>query len=372
MDISHFYAPIVKCKSNDLKALSRLSPGIRASIKPLVELTPVPADRSTDEHLLKFIHYVMKYQPDGELFVDFYGFLPSEKISTGLSAAIAGFRVLRKQNRPVTPTFGLGRDDEVWALLRKEIESFGKGFCFRLEPDDLDDQSEESWQEIIERSATLGVEPARTDLLIDLRHLGFANVVALKELVLDFLSFAPQSNKYRSIIVSGSCAPKHVGGFPADGIGEVDRKELRLWIHLRLDISEEIPLVFSDYGVIHPDFSDMGPNKNSNGKIRYTVGDKTHIFRGHKLFDPSDFAQYHVLAERVRSSAYYRGADFSFGDRYIDDCADFNDGPGNMGNWVLADMNHHIQYSTRQLEALVANVTAGLTEVQVEQLIESV
>lgn len=372
MTVQYSYSPIVKGKANDLKALSRLAPTVRGVVKPLVELVPVSAGESTDDHLLKFADYVVKYQSVGRLFVDFYGFLPGEKISTGLDATIAGFRLLRKKGRLVTPTYGLGRDPTLWPLLKKEVASNERGFCFRIDFDDLDDQSEESWQEIIERSAEMELDVGRTDLLIDLRYVGNRTVNELKERVLDFLSFMPSGKAYRSIIICGSSALKHVGEVPKDRVGDVLRKELRLWIELRLDIPESTTLVFGDYGVIHPEFSDMGPNKNANAKIRYTAGGRIYVHRGHKLFDPSDFAQYHALAERVRSSAQYRGANYSFGDRFIDECADFNSGPGNLGSWVLADMNHHVQYSANQLQKLVAQVTPNLSENQIGQLVDAI
>ena len=107
--------------------------------------------------------------------------------------------------------------------------------------------------------------------------------------------------------------------------------------------------MYGDYGIVHPDFSAGGPNKNRNSKIRYTSGNKIRYFRGHKLADPPYFSKYHELAERVRSSSIFRGADFSFGDQYVEDCADLNAGTGSLGTWVAADMNHHFEYTAVQI-----------------------
>lgn len=75
------------------------------------------------------------------------------------------------------------------------------------------------------------------------------------------------------------------------------------------------------------------------------------------------------MAEKVRSSDKYQGRDFSFGDEFLDDCADYNKGPGNLGNWVLADMNHHIEYTAKQLQHLVVEMTEELTEEQIDKLL---
>ncbi|MBF3728241.1 hypothetical protein ISG25_37580, partial [Burkholderia pseudomallei] len=72
-----------------------------------------------------------------------------------------------------------------------------------------------------------------------------------------------------------------------------------------------------DYGVIHPDFSDIGPNKYMNAKIRYTVGDKIVYFRGHGLLHPvKDYNQYYDLAKKVVTDTRYRTRKYSFGDSY--------------------------------------------------------
>lgn len=370
MPSSFIYTPIIKGKANDLKALSRLTASARNAIKPLVELLPVPTDRSTDEHLDAFAHHIVKHVNAGALFVDFYGLLPGAKTQNGRDATSAGFQLLRKRGRRVTPTYGFDRDDAVWEPLAQEVERMEQGFCFRIDIDDLDDKTEETWTELLERSADLGLTPPNIDFLIDLRFVGQRNVQELKELVTDFLSYKPPQNEYRSIIVAGSSALKTVSEIPKDGSGDIVRKELRLWAELQADLVGSATVIFGDYGVIHPDFTDNGPNKNANAKIRYTVGGRIHVFRGHKLFNPSDFGQYHALADRVRNSQEFRGRNFSFGDGYIDDCADYNKGPGNLGCWVLADMNHHVEYTTKQLQELVKKVDAELSSDEIESLLE--
>lgn len=363
------YVPIIKGKANDLKALSNLTVKAKTLIKPLVEILPVKPQVSVDEHIETFAHNIVKYAQFEELFVDFYGLLPGVKTEAGLDATIAGFRMLRKLGRCVTPTYGLDRDDAVWSLLSNEIKEAGKGFCFRIDIDDLDYRAEETWQEVIERSADLELAPQEIDIMIDLRDVGQLSVSDLKDLVIDFLASNSQSSQYRSIIIAGSSALKTISSVPKDGVLDVTRIELRLWLELQADIGNSIELTFGDYGVVHPDFSDVGPNKNANAKIRYTFGGKIIIFRGHKLYDPSDFGQYHVLAEKVRNSDKYQGRSYSFGDAFVDDCADYNKGPGNLGNWVLADMNHHVEYTAKQLQHLVEEVNENLSEEQIEKLL---
>lgn len=346
---NHVYTPIVKGKMYDLKALGKLSASTRAAVKPLIEAMPVPKDRSIEEHLDKFTHNLKKYYPLGSIFIDFYGLMPGVITSEGHSGVIAGYKLLKMKGRIGTPTYGFERDDSIWKELRDIVDSFGQGFCFRIELEDMDDATEDTWAHIIGRTAELGLKPAEIDLLIDLRDIGKSEVAHLKEKVIDFLSFKPIGHEYRTIIVAGSSALKTVTEIEKDGEGDIARNELFLWSHLQVDLGESQEIVYGDYGVIHPEFSDAGANKNKNAKIRYTHGTGIRYFRGHKLADPPGFAQFHGLAERVRNSSVYRGKTFSFGDAQIDNCADLNTGSGHLGTWVQTDMNHHIEYVTNQM-----------------------
>lgn len=122
-----------------------------------------------------------------------------------------------------------------------------------------------------------------------------------------------------------------------------------------MDMPDEIKPIFADYGVIHPDFSDMGPNQNINGKIRYTVGDQILYFRGHALYNPvNDLGQYHDIARRVVADPRFRGRSYSYGDAVVADCASRHIRPGSPQTWVIADMNHHLTYTCQQVQRLLA------------------
>lgn len=369
---TYAYVPVVKGKVNDLKAVSRVSPVSHALIQPMIEVLPVLPDLTVDQHLEKFTHNLAKHLSGRNLFVDFYGLLPGQKLKGGTDATIGGFRLLRGKGLKIVPTYGFDRDDGLWTPLRAEVDKHGKGFCFRVDIDDLDDRSEETWGAIIERSAELGLSSKEIDIFIDLRYVGDSDVGRLKELVLDFLSFAPPNAAYRSVIVSGSSALKHVGSIPKDGVADVERRELHLWMQLQVDLFEAQKLKYSDYGVVHPDFSIVGPNKNSNAKIRHTTSGKFRIFRGHKLSDAPGFKQFHALANEVRNDSSYQGPAFSDGDKYIDNCADAIVGSGNLGTWVFVDMNHHVEHVAQQVQALTEKIDEDFSSDEINEVMELV
>lgn len=374
MNPHHVYVPIIKGKLNDIKSLGKLSSDIRTGIKPLIEITPLDKKKtSTDEHIHKFCHYLTKHYPLGNIFVDFYGLMPDDIVADGANAIITGFRRLRELGRTLTPTYGFYRNDNIWTELREIVEEFGQGICFRVSIDDLDDHAEETWSQIIERAADLGARPADVDIIIDLRYVGDKSGNELKDLVLDFLAPSSRLVGYRSIIIAGSSALKTVSTIDKDGVGEVSRMELSLWAELRRDVDEALTLIYGDYGVVHPDFSDRGSSKYTNAKIRYTVGNHILYFRGHGLNYPfKDYAQYHGLASKVTSDSRYRGKNASFGDRYIFDCASYSASHGSPATWVLADMNHHISYATIQTRRLIATLTPTRNDREIVSALEEI
>ncbi|MFI5420136.1 MAG: beta family protein [Nitrososphaerales archaeon] len=368
----HIYIPIIKGKQYDLRALGKLQPEVRELIKPLIELPPTPYSKNIDDHLKKFIQNVSKYGGTGKTFVDFYGFL-GEMANSGKLATIAGYDLLHDIGQAVTPVYGFNRHDGVWKYLEAVIKKHKQGFCFRLEEDDLEeDVAEATWDAIRTRTSQLQVDIKSVDLIIDLRDIREKLVDEKIALVTDFMSFQPLGISFRSIAIAGSSAPKDVSVVEKDSIGDILRKELIIWKNLRADLAVGDTLIYSDYGVIHPDFAadDLPVGGSANCKIRYTAGKNILIFRGHKR--AGDSGQPFELSKKVRSHPKYCGRDYSFGDEYIDDVADRLSGPGHLGNWVLVDMNHHLTLVSTQIEYLSRKLAPHLTQEDTDILLDEI
>ncbi len=369
--VKHIYIPIIKGKQYDLRALGKLQLEKRELIKPLIELPPTPSKISVDIYLERFLLNLTRYGGDGKLFVDFYGFLPGETTEDGMLATIAGYELLYKAGKRVTPVYGFGRDDIMWKHLGSVLQQHQMGFCFRLEEDDLEeDSAEETWHEILTRCSQLEVSLKDVDLVIDLRDVRQKSISNIIMLITDFMVLRPKNTMFRSIAVAGSSALKDVSEIEKDSLGEVERKELMIWAILRTDLADGDAFIYSDYGVVHPDFAadDLPVGGSANCKIRYTVRNKFMIFRGHKR--AGDPGQPHELAEKVRRNSMYCGRNYSYGDEYIDDVADYKTGPGNLGNWVLADMNHHLSYTSIQIENLRKKLVIDLSQEDIGALLK--
>ncbi|PFH08805.1 T4 beta protein [Collimonas sp. PA-H2] len=375
MDSRSVYVPLVKGKKNDLMAVGRVNNDVRQLMKPFIEAMPInPKAPLVEEHVFKLCEYIRKHLPLGEIFVDFHGLMPDATISDGTNATLHGFALLKAFGRSVTPAYGFERNDDLWDTLGAIARDFDKGFCFRLSRDDLAEYLfDDVWAQIIERTAQMRLPQNKIDLLLDLRHIDGEDTSNLAENIVSFLFHNPNIAGYRSIVIAGSSALKTVGSIEKNKVGEVIRQELRLWSALWRDMPDTIKPTFGDYGIIHPDFSDQTTSRYVNAKIRYTAGDKIIYFRGHALHHPiKDYDQYHDLASRVSADFRYVGRTRSFGDTYIDDCARRLIKPGSLATWVIADMNHHVCYTARQLARLTQQLASTVTESEAEIALSTV
>jgi len=353
------YVPIVKAKSNDIAALGDVNPSKRRDIRPLLELAEYDAT-DNDAILRSFVKRLIRVKWPHPPYVDLYSFMPNAIVADGTNATVDGFRRIAAAGLRVIPTYGFGLNDGIWGDLAAVARQMGVGFCFRVDIDDLDDQAEQTWSEVLERAAQMGFGATAVDIIVDLRFVGDSDLQRLIALTADFLNLQPRRFTPRSITIAGSSALKTVTDVPMNGDSEIVRQELLLWSHVQGNLGPGRPIIFGDYGVVHPDFSQSVRSPNANGKIRYTRGNSIHYFRGSSLYKPtSNFGQYHQLARRVLASEQYRGPQFSVGDQRISECANRIVGPGNLGTWVHVDQNHHIETTVDQIRQAVRALGQG-------------
>lgn len=357
MNSNFAYCPVIKGKINDIKAMAYVQPALSAFIKPLYELPPFLPTHKPEELLARFATRLSKLSGTRPCYVDFPLLKPGTLVASGEPALDAGFSLLNSADVPFEPVYGFDRDEAGLATAVKWAVRRG-GMLLRLDHDDI-----EFPDETIERIFDLrgmGLDLRMLDIMLDHRYLGTeAETLAAASDTRDFIDALMGFVNIRKIIVSGSSAPKTVSAIEKNSCGTVDRRELTLWANV---VTEQLPVmpIYSDYGVIHPDFSDLTPSPHINGKIRYTQGSKLHVHRGQSLRQGDKYEQYRRLASEVLHSSHYQGGAFSYGDQYIHDCATGHAGTGNPGTWVLVDQNHHISYAVQQIQRLVALASQGI------------
>jgi hypothetical protein len=358
------YSPIIKGKLNDIKAVSFTAPEVAARLKPVFELPPFIETDKPEQILGRFATRLNKFYGTRPCYVDFPLLKPGTVTSDGQDALLTAYRQLDALGVEYEPVYGFDREHAYWPTILAQAK-LRNGLLLRLEAEDV--EFVQDTLDLIQDLTLRGLDTRQMDVLLDFRYLGDSiaagHAAAQSALFIEQLS---TSFNVRRLIVAGSSAPKTVVAVPKNDCGDVARHELALWAGVR---SRRLALdaVYGDYGVIHPDFTDLTPSPHINGKIRYTHGRYFRIFRGHSLRQGEGYEQYRTLSHAVLQSGYFQGHTYSRGDRYVYDCASGQATTGNPGTWVLNDLNHHYTYAVKQVQRLEPLIYRGYPEEAVLQ-----
>ena len=110
---------------------------------------------------------------------------------------------------------------------------------------------------------------------------------------------------------------------------------------------------YGDHTVVHPEFTAIDMRKaKAAGKIIYTTPDTWATRKGGAFRDDPDQMHNHC-AQIVSDPAFaFRGPNFSYGDKYISDCAAKLESPSNLSRWKDVAINHHITLVADDLATL--------------------
>lgn len=342
------YVPALKWRQGEYRALQVLAPSVKAFIMPLIEVPPIPwdyvqeqAQKKLEEHLRPIPQQLLKSIGDLPFYIDLGLLDPAERMNSGEHPVTALFRQL--SGLSAVPVTGLDRDINYQDAVKEVNRDFKQGICLRVGLEDLFADVFESRAESLLN--ILSVAPADADLIIDLQALDAAQSVLRTALPLAWK--ASNLAEWRSVVLLAT-------GFPIDlsevspGIGTIPRSEWLLWRALAPRIRSR----FGDYGISHSDIRELDPRvMKVSASIRYTADSEWLIFRGRSLRDPrfGGFEQFRSLSTQIVNHPVYSGMEYSWGDRYIYNCALGSEGPGNLTVWRQVGTNHHITHVVRQL-----------------------
>ena len=156
--------------------------------------------------------------------------------------------------------------------------------------------------------------------------------------------------RWRSLVLIGGSFPQNLVGLAPDYISSITREEWRLWraLRQRANVVRRLP-TFGDYGVAHPEPSEVDPRIMSpSASIRYTATDNWIVLKRRSL-RVHGFEQFHEVCGVLIERPEYSGREFSWGDDYIWKCAHRQDGPGNLTTWRKVGTSHHLVFVTGDL-----------------------
>lgn len=189
---------------------------------------------------------------------------------------------------------------------------------------------------------TLGSSKKSTHLLMDFRSVSENDVDHVADMAIDFLTNLPNTTDWKTITLSSSGFPENLGGISQRSIDTIPRTELVLRDKL-ISRKRDVPRfpAFGDYGICHPDLLDYDPRYTPSAAIRYAIEREWLIIKAGSI-KKFGYDQFRELSNTLRRRPEYYSPAYSWGDNYINKCADSTVGRGNLTTWRQVGTNHHI------------------------------
>jgi Beta protein len=345
------YVPILKIKRGEKLALQQLTPTIRASITPLLEV--VERNAAKKPTVAKHLETAFNRLDNAVVGVSRYLLDCREIAPDGPSAAAEVFTRAARLRTPFTPVTGLSRAvDEKAALVHR-----ANGLAIRLTRDEFEAGRIPS--ELPAFLRTHGLAPTEVDIIVDLGAVDDMIAAGVEGLTEAFLADVPDKRLWRTLTVSGCAFPLSMGGIDRNSYDLVERAEWQAWrdgLHANRARLERLP-TFSDCAIQHPSGVEGFDHRFMAvaASIRCTLPEQWLLIKGvsTKLTLPSD--QFPDLANQLvygHLSSYFPGAGHCGG------CADMRaaaDGAPDLGSaeqWRRLGTIHHLTRTAEQIAAL--------------------
>ena len=347
------YFPILKTKASEIEGLGKLDELILNRVTPIFDVVPINRYQknipSLDKHLTNIAEKISSiWQYKRPFILDLYE-LPLElRLAHHLHPLIYLVNLLKKKNISIVPATGLERDIDYNEQVRLIFKDYNNGILIRLLSDDLNAPTIMQ-QELDELIIDLNIPIEKIDLLIDLKQLISSDLNHYVKLVNNAATYINDLRKFRTIIISGSNMPKSIAEqIPQSSSKMIRRVEMDIWRSITEKKILAIPPKFSDYTIINPEYVDIDPRIYANTmgpNIKYTTDTHWLVNRGMSFQKHVEgHKQYYKLARDVVNHRDFMGANYSYGDKYIDDRAKEKEGPGIPWHWLRAGINHHITH----------------------------
>lgn len=342
------YVPLLKGKRGEYRALKNLKS--RADLTPMLEVPPVETDvetgkpkKSAEQHVALVVKNIHDSWGTDPIFLDL------NYVEDGTFDAVTHvFSEAREHNLQLIPVINQAVTGLQLAAIKTAMESDDNGCCFRIQIDGPDDLLEVN-NHIASMLRDMEIKAVDVHLIID---LGYFPADTKK-----FMSFALRAtmNSIRSLksfcsfTVAGAAIP---GSIPISSrtSGTIPRAHWMLW--KEISKSAKRKPTFGDFGVTNPDYVVFDARTMSAAaRVIYTIEDAWGVIKGRSL-KLTGYDQYRELSKALIAKPCYKGRDFSWGDAYIEDCANGDVSTGNPEMWLSVATSHHMQFVQEELAVL--------------------
>ncbi len=301
--------------------------------------------------------FLLQKWGDSSCFVDLNLIRPSERMASGVHPVEYVFDDLRIMGCSAVPVTGTDRDNAYQQEVKSILNKDKNGVCLRISIE----QAVKSWfrTEIRSLLLALDLQADNCDFILDLGAPNFEPPEGFSKVIQNIVSNLPNLNKWRTFTIMGTSFPETMGGIQI-GTTNIPRYEWQLY-KILVDKFKRINLrlpTFGDYTISHPKFSEYDMRLvKPTVKIKYTTDNNWYIVKGHNIRDEQfgKNRQYRDLSKKIIESMHYYGSEFSWGDEYIQQCA--NGGKlGSLTTWVMVGTNHHIEKATQDIASFYASL----------------
>ena len=368
MSFNHtHYIPCLRWKKGEYQAVSLLPDTIKRMITPLIEIPELGWDfqerkekRSVTQLLTDFaLKRIYKKWGSSRCFVDL-NLIPSNgRMLNGIHPLRFVFDELRWLGCQAIPVTGLLRDGEYQREIKAACTKDKQGVCLRITIEQAAKSTLKTELDLL--LSTLELQSINCDFILDLGSPNnFLPLDGFSKIVQTIMERLPYLNDWRTLTLLGTSFPETMTVIKKGG-EVIPRYEWKLYKTLIGDLKKagiRFP-AFGDYAISHPHVSpkDMRPLKPL-ATIRYTIDGGWYIIKGENVKDEKfgKFLQYHDLSKKLINSKYYYEAEFSWGDSFIQECANRRSKTGNLSTWRQVGTNHHIVKVTQDIASFYASV----------------
>jgi len=367
MNFDHrHYVPCLRWKQGEYQAVLRLPDTIKNAFTPLMEIPELGWDfkeekekKTIDELLTDFaLKKIYKKWGSSPCFVDLNLIPSSQRMKNGVHPVRFIFDELRWLGCQSIPVTGLFRDGEYQQEIKAALAKDKNGVCLRIT---IEQAAKSTFKtELDSLLSTLEVQSINCDFILDLGSPNnFLPLNGFSKIIQTIIERLPHLNVWRTLMLLGTSFPETMGSIKK-GEEIVPRYEWQLYKILIADFRKDgirLPS-FGDYAINHPKVLERDMRKvKPSATIRYTIDDGWYIVKGENVRDKKygKFKQYYKLSNQVLTSGYYCGSHFSWGDDYIQKCANKESSTGRLMTWRQVGTNHHIMKVIQDIASFYAS-----------------
>jgi hypothetical protein len=343
------YVPVLPTRPHAAGACRRLWPDVRAAIRPLWNLPPLPG--AVTETLAKLVG---KYVDPVSAVSRHGGWIDApfgeDAQTADLAEALSVYCELGRL-RPVT---GPERTGTQQAAAVETARRCARGLGVRVRvAKEWDDSLGEHVRSLLSRT---GPE-VPVDLLLDMGAVLNDRPDAGKEALRALDALMPLA-VWRNAVLLGGGFPRVTADMLEEGSHDGARAEWRMWHEVRATGSAYAPLLgYGDYGVQPPSALAQVPAPGrkggpSWGVLRYTT-DSSYLLFKTLARGPDRIAVNRSAARRIVELPEFRGAGAGQGEEWLSDCADgplsTGEGVGGPTEWLRTGNLQHMTYVVRSL-----------------------